>query len=83
MLQKIKERFELGRRYQFDPTDLVAVLYVVGVVLTLCGLGFAGTILLAVGALVSFVATCLFAKRLNLFVIGITILVLDIYFLMV
>jgi len=83
MLQKIKERFELGRRYQFDPTDLVAVLYVAGVVLTLCGLGFAGTILLAVGALVSFVTTCLFAKRLNLFVIGITILVLDIYFLMV
>ena len=83
MLQKIKERFELGRRYQFDPTDLVAVLYVTGVVLTLCGLGFAGTILLAVGALVSFVATCLFAKRLNLFVIGITILILDIYFLMV
>ena len=82
MLQKIKERFELGRRYRFDPTDLVAVIYAVGVVLTLCGLGYAGTILLAVGALISFVATCVLGRRINLFIIGALILALDIYFLL-
>lgn len=82
MLQKIKERFELGRRYQFDPTDLVAIIYAVGVVLTLCGLGYAGTVLLAVGALISFVATCISGRRLNLFIIGALILALDIYFLL-
>lgn len=82
MMQKIKERFELGRRYQFDPTDLVAVLYVVAVVFTICGLGLVGTIIMSVGALISFVATCLFAKRLNLFVIGVVILVLNAYFLL-
>lgn len=82
MWQKIKERFELGQRYQFDPTDLVAVLYAIGVVLTLCGLGYAGTVLLAIGALVSFVTTCILGRRLNLFVIGAVILVLDIYFLL-
>lgn len=81
MIKRLKERFELGRRYQFDPTDLVAVVYVIGVALTLFGYGYAGTVLLAVGAVVSFVATCLFAKRLNLFVMGLAILVLDIFFL--
>lgn len=81
MIKRLKERFELGRRYQFDPTDLVAVVYVIGVALTLFGYGYAGTVLLAIGAVVSFVATCLFAKRVNLFVIGLAILVLDIFFL--
>ena len=81
MIKRLKERFELGRRYQFDPTDLVAVVYVIGVALTLFGYGYAGTVLLAIGAVVSFVATCLFAKRLNLFIMGLAILVLDIFFL--
>lgn len=82
MIKRLKERFELGRRYQFDPTDLVAVIYAVGVVLTLCGFGYVGTVLLTVGALISLIATCVFGRRLNLFVIGALILVLDIYFLL-
>lgn len=82
MFHKLKERFELGPRYRFDPTDLIALLYVVGIVLTLCGFAFAGTVVLAIGAVISFVVTCLFAKRLNLLVMGVAIVVLDIFFLL-
>lgn len=82
MLQKIKERYELNKRYKFDPTDLVALVYAVGVALTLGGFGFAGSVVLAVGAVISLVATCLLGRRLNLLIIGVLILVLDIYFLL-
>ena len=78
----MKERFELNKKYRFDPTDLVAVLYVIATACTIAGLAKFGSWLLFIGACISLISTAIFARRLNLFVIGITIFVLDLYFIL-
>ena len=71
----MKKYFELNRPYEFDPTDLTAIIF------TVCSvLGIATSInitpLFLLGSLIGF-ATCFKARRINLIALNGSLLILN------
>lgn len=72
---KLKEFFELNKPYQFDPTDLTAIIYTVCAVLG--SIGYNVTVLFLIGSIIG-VATCWQARRINLVVLNVALFGLNV-----
>ena len=74
-MKALKNYFELNRPYQFDPTDLTAIIYTVCAVLG--SIGYNVTPLFLLGSIIG-VATCYQARRINLVVLNVALFGLNI-----
>lgn len=72
----MKKFFELNKPYKFDPTDLTALIYLVCAVLGM--MGYNVTPLFCVGAVIG-TAFCWQARRINLVVLNVALLVFNIF----
>lgn len=70
----MKEFFELNKKYQFDPTDLTAIIYVVCTVMGI--MGYNVTPLFLLGSAIG-TAFCWKARRINLIVLNVSLFVLN------
>ena len=70
----MKEFFELNKKYQFDPTDLTAMIYVVCTVMGI--MGYNVTPLFLLGSAIG-TAFCWKARRINLIVLNVSLFVLN------
>ena len=73
-MQRIKEFFELNSKYQFDPTDLTAAIYVICTILCACGKD--SSLLMLIGATIGTIF-CWRAHRVNLIVLNVTLFVFN------
>ena len=73
-MTKIKNYFELNRKYKFDPTDLTAIIYVLCTILGI--IGYNVTPLFLIGSAISS-AFCWQGKRINLVVLNVALFVLN------
>lgn len=73
-MTKIKNYFELNRKYKFDPTDLTATIYVLCTILGITGYNV--TPLFLIGSAISS-AFCWQGKRINLVVLNVALFVLN------
>jgi hypothetical protein len=74
-MRKLKEFFELNKPYQFDPTDLTAIIYTVCAILG--SIGYNVTVLFLIGSIIG-VATCWQARRINLVVLNVALFGLNV-----
>ena len=70
----MKEYFELNKKYQFDPTDLTAIIYVICTVMGI--MGYNTTPLFLLGSAIG-TAFCWKARRINLIVLNVSLFVLN------
>lgn len=75
MKQKIISYFELNKPYQFEVTDLTALIYVMATICTILEINTA--ILFISGSLIS-TATCWKSKRINLIILNASLLLFNI-----
>ena len=77
-MTKLKAFFNLNRSYQFDITDITSVIY------TLCAagviMGYDMTVLFVIGAVIS-TAFCWQARKLNLILLNVSLLVMNLFYL--
>ena len=77
-MTKFKTFFNLNRSYQFDITDITSIIY------TLCAvgviMGYDMTILFVIGAVIS-TAFCWQARKLNLILLNVSLLVMNLFYL--
>jgi hypothetical protein len=73
-MTKIKNYFELNKKYKFDPTDLTATIYVLCTVLGIMGMNV--TPLFLIGSAIG-TAFCWQGKRINLVVLNVALFVLN------
>ena len=77
-MTKFKTFFNLNRSYQFDITDITSIIY------TLCAagviMGYDMTILFVIGAAIS-TAFCWQARKLNLILLNVSLLVMNLFYL--
>ena len=73
-MSRIKEFFELNKRYKFDPTDLTAVIYLTCTVIGI--LGYNPTPLFFIGSAIG-TAFCWQARRINLVVLNASLFLLN------
>ena len=66
--------FELNKKYRFEAGDLTASIYVLCTVLGL--MGFNITPLFLIGSIIG-VATCWKARRINLIILNVSLLILN------
>ena len=78
MINKIKTFFNLDRSYEFDITDITAVIY------TFCAIGVMlsadMTVLFFIGSVIA-TAFCWQARRLNLVLLNIALFAMNTYYL--
>jgi hypothetical protein len=75
---KLKNYFELNRPYEFDITDLTALIYTICAIGGMCG--FDMTILFFIGSAIA-TAFCLQARRINLVVLNVALFAMNCYYL--
>lgn len=77
-MTKFKTFFNLNRSYQFDITDITSIIY------TLCAagvmMGYDMTVLFVIGAVIS-TAFCWQARKLNLILLNVSLLVMNLFYL--
>ena len=77
-MTKFKTFFNLNRAYQFDITDITSIIY------TLCAagvmMGYDMTVLFVIGAVIS-TAFCWQARKLNLILLNVSLLMMNLYYL--
>ena len=73
-MSRIKEFFELNKRYKFDPSDLTAVIYLACTVIGICG--YNPTPLFFIGSAIG-TAFCWQARRINLVVLNVSLFILN------
>lgn len=73
-MTKIKNYFELNKKYKFDPTDLTATIYIFCTVLGIVGINV--TPLFLVGSAIG-TAFCWQGRRINLVVLNVALFVLN------
>lgn len=75
---KFKTFFNLNRSYQFDITDITSIIY------TLCAagviMGYDMTFLFVIGAVIS-TAFCWQARKLNLILLNVSLLMMNLFYL--
>lgn len=74
--KKLKAFFELDRKYEFDATDITAFIYTACAVGTILGANM--TALFLVGSVIG-TLFCFKARRINLIVLNVALLVLNLY----
>ena len=78
MIKNITNYFNLNRSYQFDITDITSIIY------TLCAagviMGYDMTVLFVIGAVIS-TAFCWQARKLNLILLNVSLLVMNLFYL--
>lgn len=77
-MKKIKTYFNLDRPYEFDITDLTAVIYTVCAIGVMCGIDM--TILFFIGSAIA-TAFCWQARRLNLVLLNVALFAMNCYYL--
>ena len=75
-MQKLIKYFQLDRAYQFDVTDITALIYVLCAVLVIGGAN--ATIPFFIGATIA-TAFCWQARRINLVVLNVALWVMNAY----
>ena len=80
MINKLKKYFQLDRAYQFDVTDITALIYVLCAVLVIGGAN--ATIPFFIGATIA-TAFCWQARRINLVVLNVVLWVMNAYNLII
>lgn len=70
----MKKYFELDKKYRFEAGDLTALIYVLCTVLGIMGLNI--TPLFLIGSIIG-TATCWKARRINLIVLNVSLLILN------
>ena len=78
MINKIKTYFNLNRAYEFDITDITALIYTICAVGVIMGADM--TILFFIGSTIA-TAFCLGARRLNLVVLNVALWCMNLYYL--
>jgi hypothetical protein len=79
-MNKLKTFFNLDRAYQFDVTDITALIYVLCAVLVIGGAN--ATIPFFIGATIA-TAFCWQARRINLVVLNVALWVMNAYNLII
>ena len=77
-MNKLKTFFNLNRPYEFDITDITALIYTACAIGVICGADM--TILFLIGSAIS-TAFCLEARKINLVVLNVSLLAMNIYYL--
>jgi hypothetical protein len=77
-MNKLKTFFNLDRPYEFDITDITALIYTACAIGVMCGADM--TILFLIGSAIS-TAFCLEARKINLVVLNASLLAMNIYYL--
>ena len=72
----MRKFFELHGKYQFDPTDLTALIYVVCAVLGMMGKNT--SVLFLIGSAIG-TAFCWKARRINLIVLNVALFIFNVY----
>ena len=75
-MKKVIQYFQLDRAYQFDVTDITALIYVLCAVLVIGGIN--ATIPFFIGATIA-TAFCWQARRVNLVVLNVALWVMNAY----
>ena len=78
MVNKIKTYFELDRSYEFDITDITALIYTACAIGVICGADM--TILFFIGSTIS-TAFCFKSRRLNLILLNVSLFAMNGYYL--
>jgi hypothetical protein len=78
MIKKIANYFNLNRAYEFDITDITALIYTICAVGVICGCDM--TILFFIGSAIA-TAFCLQARRINLVVLNVALFAMNCYYL--
>lgn len=80
MIKKIANYFNLNRTYEFDITDITALIY------TICAVGVIGgcdmTILFFIGSTIATIF-CWQARRLNLILLNVALWFMNLYYLII
>ena len=77
MINKIKTYFNLNRAYEFDITDITALIYTICAVGVICGCDM--TILFFIGSTIA-TAFCLCVRRINLVVLNVALWCMNLYY---
>lgn len=77
-MNKIKTYFNLDKPYEFDITDITALIYTACAIGVMCGADM--TILFFIGSAIS-TAFCFQAKRLNLVLLNVSLFAMNGYYL--
>ena len=75
-MNKLKEYFNLNRAYEFDITDITAFIYTICAIGAILGANM--TALFLVGSVIG-TLFCFKARRINLIVLTVALLVLNLY----
>ena len=78
MVKHIKQFFNLNRSYEFDITDITALIYTICAIGVMMGVDM--TILFFIGSTIA-TAFCLSAKRINLVVLNVALWFMNLYYL--
>ena len=79
-MNKIKTFFNLNRAYEFDITDLTAIVYTVCAIGVMCGIDM--TILFFIGSIIA-TAFCWQARKLNLVLLNVALFAMNGYYLII
>ena len=74
---KIKKYFHLDRAYEFDLTDITALIYTICAVGVICGCDM--TVLFFIGSTIA-TAFCWQAKRINLVILNFSLWCMNLYY---
>ena len=77
MINKIKQYFNLNRAYEFDITDITALIYTICAVGVICGCDM--TVLFFIGSTIATIF-CLGARRINLVVLNVSLWFMNLYY---
>ena len=77
-MKKIVNHFNLDRPYEFDITDITALIYTICAVGVMCGCDM--TILFFIGSTIA-TLFCLQARRINLVVLNVALWFMNLYYL--
>jgi hypothetical protein len=80
MVNRIKQFFNLDRPYEFDITDITALIYTICAIGVICGVDM--TILFFIGSTIA-TAFCLGARRINLVVLNVSLWFMNLYYLII
>lgn len=78
MIKKLKTYFNLDRPYEFDITDITALIYTACAIGVICGADM--TILFFIGSAIA-TAFCLQARRINLVILNVSLFAMNCYYL--
>ena len=80
MIKKIVNYFNLNRAYEFDITDITALIYTICAVGVICGCDM--TILFFIGSTIATIF-CWQARRLNLILLNVALWFMNLYYLII